>query len=47
MVRTYNISYNDAYMRFQQAQVVPDIRIREIIENIINTSGINILINRN
>lgn len=47
MVRTYNISYNDAYMRFQQAQVVPDVRIREIIENIINTSGINILINRN
>ena len=47
MVRTYNISYNDAYMRFQQAQEVPDVRIREIIENIINTSGINILINRN
>ena len=47
MVRTYNISYNDAYMRFQQAQVVPDVRIREIIENIINTSGVNILINRN
>ena len=47
MVRTYNISYNDAYMRFQQAQIVPDARVREIIENIINTSGIRVLVNRN
>ena len=47
MVKTYNISYNDAYMRFQQAQIVPDQRIKEIIENIINTSGVTVLVNRN
>lgn len=47
MVRTYNISYNDAYMRFQRAQMSPDVRIREIIENIIKTSGVTVLINRN
>ena len=49
LVRTYNIGYNDAYMRFKQAQIVPDQRIRDIIENIIVTSdgGIPVLINRN
>lgn len=47
MVRTYNITYNDAYMKFQQAQIVPNQRIREIIENIINTSGVTVLVNRN
>ena len=49
LVRTYNIGYNDAYMRFKQAQIVPDQRIRDIIENIIATSdgGIPVLINRN
>lgn len=36
-------------MRFKQAQIVPDQRIRDIIENIIATSdgGIPVLINRN
>lgn len=47
MVKTYGISYNDAYMKFQEAQLKIDPRIKSIIQNIIDTSGVNVLINRN
>ena len=47
LVRTYNISYNTAYMRYKQGLLKEDKRIRDIIQNIIDTSGINVLINRN
>lgn len=49
MVKTYKIGYNDAYMIFKQAQILPDKRVRDIIENIIKTSdgGIRVIINRN
>lgn len=48
LVRTYNIGYADAYMRFFYAQLVPDPRIKEILENLIKTSGgIPVLVNRN
>ena len=47
MVKTYGITYNSAYMKFQQAQITDDPKIKSIIQNIINTSGVNVLINRN
>lgn len=47
MVKTYGITYNSAYMKFQQAQITEDPKIKSIIQNIINTSGVNVLINRN
>jgi hypothetical protein len=48
LARTYNISYADAYMRLFKAQLEPDIRIKEIIQNLINiNNGINVLVNRN
>lgn len=47
LVRTYNITYNMAYMRYKQGLLKEDPRIRDIIQNIIDTSGVNVLINRN
>jgi DNA-directed RNA polymerase beta' subunit len=45
---SYNISYAEAYMRLFRAQLEPDKRIREIIENFIRANnGINVLVNRN
>ena len=47
LVKSYNVSYNDAYMRYKQGLLKEDPRIRDIIQNIIDTSGVNVLINRN
>lgn len=48
LVKTYNIGYADAYMRFFHAQLVPDKRIYDIINNLIKVSnGIPMLVNRN
>lgn len=48
LVKTYNIGYADAYMRFFHAQLVPDKRIYNIIENLIKMyDGIPMLVNRN
>lgn len=45
---SYNISYAEAYMRLFRAQLEPDKRIKEIIENFIRANnGINVLVNRN
>lgn len=47
--KTYNIGYNDAYIKFRNAQIKEDPRIKSILENIIKTSdgGIPLLVNRN
>ena len=47
LVKTYGMGYADAYMKFYKAQLIPDQRIRDIVENIIKTIGVNVLINRN
>lgn len=48
LVKTYNIGYAEAYMKFFHAQLVPDKRIRDIIWNLIKVSnGIPVLVNRN
>lgn len=47
LVKVYDMGYADAYMKFYKAQLNPDQRIRDIIENIIKTTGVNVLINRN
>ena len=47
LVRTYNIGESEAYMRFSKAKRVPDKYIISIIQNIIDTIGITVLVNRN
>lgn len=47
LVRTYNMGESDAYMRFSNARRVPDKQIMSIIQNFLNTVGMNVLINRN
>lgn len=47
LVKTYNIVEADAYMRFTRARVTIDKQIWAIMENLINTVGIHILLNRN
>jgi len=48
LVKSYSISYADAYMRWFKSQLVPDERVKQIIQNIIDIDGgINVLVNRN
>ena len=51
LTMTYNISYQDAYMRWYKANITPDDTIIEIINGLIKTScngrGIGVIINRN
>jgi DNA-directed RNA polymerase beta' subunit len=48
LASSFNISYAKAYMIWYKSQVVPNPRVREIIENLIRANnGINVLINRN
>lgn len=47
LVKTYNIGEAEAAMRFSRARITPDPRIKEIIQNLIDTKGINVLVNRN
>lgn len=47
LVKTYNIGYADAYMRFFKARLTPDKQIKNIIQNMIDTVGIPVLVNRN
>ena len=47
LMRTYNIGAADAYMRFFRARLQPDKQIKSIIQNLIDTVGINVLVNRN
>ena len=48
LARTYNMSYADAYMMWFKSQLVPNERVKQIIQNIIDVEGgINVLVNRN
>lgn len=48
LVKTYSISYADAYMRWFKSQLEPDERIKQIIQNLIDVNGgINVITNRN
>ena len=42
------MSYADAYMMWFKSQLVPNERIKQIIQNLIDVEGgINVLVNRN
>lgn len=48
LASSYNISYARAYMIWFKANIIPNPRVREIIENLITANnGINVLVNRN
>ena len=48
LVRTYNITYAKAYSIWYKAQISPNPRVRDIVENLIKYhNGIPVIINRN
>ena len=46
--KTYNISYAESYMIWFKSQLVPNERIKQIIQDLIDmNNGLNVLVNRN